>query len=209
MPPVTPRPTSAMAPTRRPTRRGRRHPPRLPAGPAEAAWRTPPLSACSPRGAGAPAPTPSSPVRTRPGAVRPLILETYLLALLHAPASRLKRPHDRPNQGGPPRPPRPLGPHDRRDLVRAPIDVVVDHDVVVVGDGEHFRARDREPARDRLFGILRPATQPRLEHRERRRQDEDGDPSALLPHAGGTLHVDHQHHVRAALEDTLRVGPAR
>ena len=93
--------------------------------------------------------------------------------------------------------------------IDAGLELVVDDDVVVLGERGHLVARHLQPPLNRLLAVLAAAAQPLLEHLERRRQHEDADGlDAARPHLPRALHVDHQHHVAARRRASRSVSAA-
>ena len=97
------------------------------------------------------------------------------------------------------------------NLAHAPVELVVDDDVVVLVDRVDLGAgRRRAAARSPPRSILAAPAQPPLEHLERRRQHEDADRVRHpLPHLPGALDVDHQHEVEPGRQPRLGLAAGR
>ena len=97
-----------------------------------------------------------------------------------------------------------------RSRSTAAVELVVDDDVVVLGERGDLGPRDLQPPLHRGLAVLAAAAQPLLEHLERRRHHEDRRGlDAAAPHLPRALHVDHQHHVLAGVEQRARCRPRR
>src|SRR5688572_21899589 len=57
-----------------------------------------------------------------------------------------------------------LGHHDRPDALDARLELIVDHDVIVLLEHRHFFARDLEPLLDRRVAVFTAPAKPFFEH---------------------------------------------